>query len=185
MGRVRLRPRSYRDAPTPCRPCLLARGARSEVPPCVPVSLRRERDAATRRPGGWFTRSSLHRDSSEDDRASQVPGEPPCTRALLSDPVGSATPGPSRCHGCCLPPFSKRRLPNDSPFGALSHGPRTPCVRFATSVTLGHATLGSGCGPALPGRTAYLPGSIERFHHCYLIDPPLPGFAWRTKTSEL
>jgi hypothetical protein len=51
-------------------------------------------------------------------------------------------------------------------FEAPSHGLNAPCVRFAESVTLPHATLGTGCWPALPGRIAYPLRTSAKFPDC-------------------
>jgi len=64
--------------------------------------------------------------------------------------------------GFCLPLGERRRLPRLDAFEAQSHGPGTPCLRFAESVTLPHARLGSGCWPALPGGACFLPAGF----HC-------------------
>ena len=52
-----------------------------------------------------------------------------------------------------------------NPFCLLltEHGLQTPCVRLAAWVPQDHATLGSGCQHALPGKTAYLPGPTKEF----------------------
>jgi hypothetical protein len=59
--------------------------------------------------------------------------------------------------------FRRRRLPPRDAFEAPSRGLHTPCVRFTSTVTRRRATLGSGCGPALPGGIGYPLGSTERF----------------------
>jgi len=43
-----------------------------------------------------------------------------------------------------------------------------------------HARLASGWWPAISGRAFHTRGTpSERFPHCLLLLPPLPGFAWR------
>ena len=64
--------------------------------------------------------------------------------------------------GCCLPLGERRRLPRLDAFEAQSHGPGTPCLRFAESVALPHARLGTGCWPALPDGACFLPAGF----HC-------------------
>jgi len=49
----------------------------------------------------------------------------------------------------------------------------------AESVSLPHATLGSGCWPALSDGIGYPLGTNVRFQVDYRILPPHPGFAWR------
>ena len=70
-----------------------------------------------------------------DDRASHVPGEPPCAYALLYDPGGTDASGHS----------TRRRGPRLAPrqglttcnlyFEAQSHSLGTRCLRFAAPVT--------------------------------------------------
>jgi hypothetical protein len=88
---------------------------------------------ARRRPGGlefcdWQLRASNYRHGN--DRDSQVPGEPSCAYALLSDPGRTDVSGhyntPAR-----PPHIQPRRLHTRGNFGAQSHGLGTRCLRFA------------------------------------------------------
>jgi hypothetical protein len=87
--------------------------------------------------------------------------------SAVSDGVGSHEETLSRLHpaACTLPVYASRR--------------RLPTAR---------ATLGSGCGPALPGGIAYPLGSFRRFppfgSACSTWLPPSPGFAWRTAPTS-
>lgn len=79
---------------------------------------------------------------------------------------------------CCLPLLPRRRLPRCLYFGAPSHGLLASCVRFAESVSLPHATLGSGCWSALPDGVGYPLGTNVRFQlpsSSILLTQALPG----------
>src|SRR5262249_37324826 len=114
-------------------------------------------------------------------RISQVPEWPPCARALLYDPGGTLhSRSDYQLQRAAFRSEYGVGSHDESVFGAQSHGPRAPCVRFANCVTALHATLGSGCRTALPGEVVSL-GHDEEF---------LPGggrpcssllkLAWRT-----
>ena len=83
---------------------------------------------------------------------------------------------------CCLPPYSKRRLPRREPFGAQSHGLHTRCLRSVTTVTRSHVRLASGCWPSFAGRDWLPAGSLCRVSEFVTSHPPCPGFSWRTNT---
>jgi hypothetical protein len=87
-------------------------------------------------------------------------------RTLVRVPCSMTPVGPSgqaiATFGFCLPLGERRRPPRLDAFEAQSHGPGTPCLRFAESVTLPHARLGSGCWPALPDGACFLPAGF----HC-------------------
>jgi len=85
----------------------------------------------------------------------------PCARAPLYDPGGTSAPDPSAPR-CCLPPLSRRRLPQVS-FEAQSRGPCTPCVRFNLPVTRHGATRGPGWWSALAGRDSHPLGCTRDF----------------------
>ena len=121
-----------------------------------------------------------------DDRASQVPGHPPCTHAPLSDPGGISVPGHSRhldaAFRCC----------DDVGFHAyqlsgLYHAAcALPVYASQRRLPERHATLGSGWWPAFAGRD-WLPAGMLRGFQSSLVPtspPPSPGFAWRNTTSD-
>ena len=98
-----------------------------------------------------------------DRRISQVPGEPQCAHAPLSDPGGIGVFGP----------FNTSMLPSvwsddvgshKVTLSRLHHAACTLPV-YASRPRLPASTqhLGSGCGPALPGGIGYPLGSTERF----------------------
>lgn len=101
--------------------------------------------------GLGYSGSPYHCFDSGNVRISQVPGVPQYIRALLYDPGGTSAPGLLRRFSATFRFTHSVGFHNIMPFGAQSHGPHAPCVRFAESVALPHATLGSGCWPALPG----------------------------------
>src|ERR1041385_8749049 len=90
---------------------------------------------------------------------------------------------------CCRSPM--KTAPTSTTiryFGAQSHGPRTRCLRFVTTVTrvlpYGHARLASGSRPpCLTGRDFHPRVAMKGFE-CY-GSPPSPSFARRTFTSLL
>jgi hypothetical protein len=120
-----------------------------------------------------------------DDRASQVPGHPPCTHAPLSDPGGISVPGHSRhldaAFRCC----------DDVGFHAyqlsgLYHAAcALPVYASQRRLPERHATLGSGWWPAFAGRD-WLPAGMLRGFLSSLptSHPPSPGFAWRNTTFD-
>jgi hypothetical protein len=118
-----------------------------------------------------------------NDGASQVPGEPLCARALLSDPGGP------RGRGHCSPPGVAFRLRDgvgpckDGHFEAQPHGSRARCLRFAGAVTHSHARLATGCSASLAGRD-WLPAGLHHGVSSGHLLPPRPGLAWRTTKSS-
>jgi hypothetical protein len=99
---------------------------------------------------------------SGDDRASQVPGGPQCLHALLFDPGG--TLALLLIHARMLPSAGNTASASATILSRLNHTAYRPPV-YASQPRLpqNHATLGSGCQHALPGRTAYLPGPTKEF----------------------
>ncbi len=69
-----------------------------------------------------------------DKRLSQVPGEPMCVHAPLSDPGGPAFPGHHEKDRCCLPDFAHRR-PHDY---ALRGSITQPTRLLSTLHSVGH-----------------------------------------------
>ena len=124
---------------------------------------------------------------SGNGRISQVPEGPLCLHAVLFDPGRILAPLSSVAR---ISPsaFGTASAPAANSFEAPSRGLHAPRVRLTPAVTRARATLGSGCGPALPGGIDCPLGSTERFPPscCHYMLPPLPGFAWRTvPTSRL
>src|SRR5258708_10785376 len=113
---------------------------------------------------------------SGDGRISPLPGGPPCERAPVCDSRGASAPGIAALR-CGLPCGKRRRLPRRVPFrGSITR----PTHSLCTLRSRGHPrttqhSVPAGCQP-LPGRSAYLLGSIERFQlHILLLSQALPG----------
>ena len=107
-----------------------------------------------------------------DDEDSQVPEGPFCGRAPFFDPGEPATSGHPTLP-CCLPESERRRHSQlMTVFGAQSRGLSAPCLRFAVSITLHHARLGSGRWPAFSGRDS-IPAGSQREVSGYVITFPL------------
>ena len=138
------------------------------VPPSNPTPIRR--------PGVFGSGNPEPALRNGDDRTSQVPGEPSCVYALLSDPgrTGDIRPydAPTR------PPLCKRRrLPTTKAvFGAQSHGLDTRCLRFARCIATEDARLASRCRPDSTGRD-WLPARFLRKVSVMLLTslPPSPS----------
>jgi len=94
----------------------------------------------------------------------------PRARAPLYDLGGTSVPDHS-ARRCGLPRLSKRRLPRNETFEAQSRGPRSPCVRFTSTVTRRGATLGSGWWSTLAGRD-WFPQGCKGDFDCYVISLP-------------
>jgi hypothetical protein len=99
---------------------------------------------------------------SGDDRASQVPGEPQCLHALLFDPGGTLALLLS--HARMLPSAGSTASASATHLSRLNHTAyRPPVYASQPGLPQKHATLGSGCQHALPGRTVYLQGPTKEF----------------------
>jgi hypothetical protein len=130
--------------------------------------------AAARPTSLRFLRSAVQ-PSQAETAASPRFLENPRARALLYDPGGAElSPGIADA-------FSDSGSPHILfAYEAQSHGPHTRCLRFATSVALGHARLASGCTFALTGR-GWLPAGFlrEDFRfvsvHRFLLSQTWPG----------
>jgi hypothetical protein len=167
-----------RDAPIPCRP-----SRRTSLPSLGGTDLRsRFAPAGGRALPPWArdlvsTGCPSCRLPRGGGRASQVPGEPHCAHALLSDPGGTSAPG--HLGASVLPSANfTTSAPTITPFEAPSHGLHTRCLRFVTTVTRSHARLASDCWPALPGGIAYPLGSSTEFQsslHLILPVQASPG----------
>jgi len=157
-----------RDAPIPCRP-----SRRTSLPSLGGTELRslvrsRRRPNATAAGQGFgWPGDPSFRVSCGGGRASQVPGEPHCAHALLSDPGGTSAPG--HLSASVLPSaIFTTSAPTITPFEAQSHGLHTRCLRFVTAVTRSHARLASDCWPALSGGVGYPLGSKQSFRVRYI-----------------
>ena len=106
-----------------------------------------------------------------DDRASQVPGGPQCLHALLFDPGGTLTP--LLAHARMLPSAGSTASTPATILSRLNHTAyRPPVYASQPGLPQNHATLGSGCQHALPGRTDYLPGPNKEFQRHLDASPP-------------
>ena len=164
------------------------------LPTALPDALRRPSHAgdrpvrlcslrsARRRPAAWSfaVRQPRAHLRIGNGRVSQVPGEPCCAYALLSDPGRTNAPGPKGAPAR-PPPGRRRRLPRGGvfrgsitrPWHWLSTLRRTDCSA-TTQDSLPAA------GQALRGGIGYPQGSEKRFAEDVLHPrPPFPGFAWR------
>ncbi len=174
-----------RGAPTPCRP-----SGRTSLPSLGRTARGlavRSQARGARLPGSWAWSPGCPTGILRgDDRASQVPGHPPCAHAPLSDPGGISVPGLSRhldaafrcCEGVGFHDFST--------LGALSRSLRAPCVRFAAPVTrtprnTRFRLVASLCRARLATRrdAQRVSEVTARASH-----PPSPGFAWRNTTLD-
>ncbi len=156
---------------------------RATVPPCAPPFAPIGVQRARRGPGASSTGapSGLR---AEDDRASQVPGEPYCAHALLFDPGGTSTPGH---RGVSVRPsaVSTASAPTTRLLSGLNHTAHARAVDASPPrVTPGCARLASGCWPALPGGTGYPLGSTQGFRALY-ISSPLPRFRLAHRNASL
>jgi hypothetical protein len=123
--------------------------------------------------------------SCGDDQVSQVPGEPPCVHAPLSDPGELFTPGPTGRVDAAF------RYPNDvgareDCLSRLNHAACTLPVYASQGGSLRHhATLGAGWWPTSTGRD-WVPAGLRRkvSEIATTSLSPFPGFAWRTKTHK-
>ena len=164
-------PHRYYEALRPPAIHLAAlRCLRLAIPPWRPVCSQRpgRRPWA---PGSWYSGSRAG-NVGRDGRVSQVPGQPLCPYALLSDPGRIEDARPLRRLDVA-PAFRTTKAPDEkSGFGAQSHGLGTGCLRFVLAVTRHDARLASGC-LAKPGRAGvcYPQGCDERFLSSSLVLP--------------
>src|SRR6266496_2177212 len=88
-----------------------------------------------------------------DDRASQVPGRPPCPHALLLDPGGTSAPGHLRHLSVAFRLSATASASTTAPISGLNHTAYELAV-YASCATLAadHARLASGCWPTFAGR---------------------------------
>ena len=168
------------SAPTPGRPS--RRASFPSLGGTVRALDLRSRDGerAVPRPG-LFNRGPRPALSHGDDQASQVPEEPSCVHAPLSDPGELFTPG---LLGVSMRPSV--RLTTSALAGInlsrLNHAACTLPVYASQRGSLRHhATLGAGWWPTFAGRD-WVPAGLHRKVSEIAITslPPFPGFAWRT-----
>jgi hypothetical protein len=99
---------------------------------------------------------------SGGDRASQVPGGPQCLHALLFDPGGTLPL--LLYHARMLPSAGNTTSASATILSRLNHTAyRPPVYASQPGLPQNHATLGSGCQHALPGRIDCLPGPTKEF----------------------
>lgn len=114
-----------------------------------------------------------------NEEVSQVPGEPRCAHAPLSDPGGVPCARPT-CGTEMLP--SVIRMTLASTMFSLTRFHHAACalpVYASPPRSLAvDATLGSGWGPAFAGR-GWLPAGFH-YEVSATSPPPRPGFSWRT-----
>jgi hypothetical protein len=121
---------------------------------------------------------------AERDGISQVPREPPCAFALLSDP-GRTVPTKPIEWVDVAPVAMTTKAPATWPsFEAQSHGFCTHCLRFVPPLlTTTQDSLPAG-GYPLPGGSGYPLGSVERFQTS-TRHPPLLGLLGATRRRPL
>ena len=133
-GRLPRLHRYYRDAPTPCRP-----SRRASFPSLGGTTLAlcfapATSSASPRARSVCSSGAPLRKLSGRDDRASWVPGRPPCPHAPLFDPGGTSTPG--HCGVSVLPSALRDGVGSRIwYFEAQSRSLRARCLRFAARVT--------------------------------------------------
>src|SRR6266496_4346693 len=98
-----------------------------------------------------------------DDRASQVPGRPPCPHALLLDPGGTSAPGHLRHLSVAFRLSATASASTTAPISGLNHTAYELAV-YASCATLAaaHARLASGCWPTFAGRECLPAGSRKK-----------------------
>jgi hypothetical protein len=114
-------------------------------------------------PGSWRTRMHM-----------------PCSLT----PAGPATSGLLRRVGAAFRGHYGVGSRESKPFGALSHGLCTGCLRFAGG-DCSPSTQDSlpAAGQALPDGIGYPSSPHARFSCLLHPTPPCPGFAWRTMSG--
>jgi len=161
------------SAPTPCHPSPQASSPSPSDTASAPTSLLPSPGECIPK-GGIRKRSPalpLRLSFGGDDRASQVPGGPQCLHALLFDPGGTLTP--LLTHARMLPSAGSTASTPATILSRLNHTAcRPPVYASQPGLPQNHATLGSGCQHALPGRTDYLPGPIKEFQRPLDTSPP-------------
>jgi hypothetical protein len=112
-------------------------------------------------------------------RTSQVPGEPSCSYAVFSDP--GRTDASGAWTSSARPPLCpQRRLPRQPFFrGSMARLWNSLCTLRAVDCSAKHATLASGCWPALPGGIGCPQSSMKGFSvvslHRFPLSQALPG----------
>ncbi len=138
---------------------------RPAVPPLrFSLCSHRQTSAPTGGPGAFLPpvpRTGLPRHG--DDRASQVPGRPPCPHAPLLDPGGTSAPGLLRRLGAAFRSSATASASTTAPISGLN---LTACELAVYASQRGsrrnHARLASGCRPTFAGRMCSPAGSRKK-----------------------
>ena len=143
------------------------------IPPMHPLFAPGRIDAPHHRAGVISCRGFPNRVSvSGRNGTSQVPGEPPCTHAPLSDPGGTFQPG--RLGSPVLPSaFWTASASTLRYFGALSRGLSAPCLRFAARVAPVPRKTRFRLSASFAGGVWLLPGFLrevsDSLRHIFLL----------------
>jgi hypothetical protein len=110
-------------------------------------------------------------------RASQVPGQPQCQHALLSDPGGTKRARLPLHVRTAFRSLKDVGSHNKRCFVAQSHGLLTHCLRFTLTVTGPGARLASGWLPTFTGWDSHPLGCTTQFPKLSLLSkhPGFPG----------
>ena len=132
--------------------------------------------------GNRLPRQLLHQSAilRGDDRISQVPGQPQCIHALLSDPGGTLTQMPKCVQ--VFPSASKHAVGSpDASLSGLNHTAyMLPVHASQKGLPQYCATPDSGCRHAWPEGIHYPLGCYEKFQRYVTSPPNFPGLTWRT-----
>jgi hypothetical protein len=169
----------FSSSPTSCAPLAALRCLRLAIPCAAACGFAPSGPGRPTAGQGFVARSPLpgitHMEAS---RTSQVPGEPLCSYAVLSDPGGTDASG--AWTSSVLPPQRpRRRLPRLIFRGSIARLWNSLCTLRAADCSHQHATLASGCWPALPGGIGCPQGSMKGFSvvslHRFPLSQALPG----------
>jgi len=164
------------DSLPPVSPCFVYRLA---IPTDASVFVSPIRSGADLRAWSFTLATPQSHFTTGNDRVSQVPGEPFCAYAVLSDPGRTGCSRPIRCIGMASV-HRTTKAPTRGNFGAQSHGLNTRCLRFVRWVARTRRKtrfrlLAKLCRTGLNTRRVRLKG----FEVILTSRPPFPGFAWR------
>src|SRR6266536_278968 len=119
-----------------------------------------------------------------NDRASQVPGRPPCPQAPLLDPGGTSAPGYLRRLGAAFRASATASASTTAPISGLNHAACELAVYASQRGSRhNHARLASGWRPTFAGRVRSPAGPRKKVLRCLPRStslPPSPGLSWRT-----
>jgi hypothetical protein len=144
------------------------------------------RDAAPARPGVCCSGCSRPGIAVETAGSPRFLGDPLAHMPCPQTPVGQRGQAPYGLSGAAFRQSDGVGSTTTISVSGLNH---TACALAVYASRWGlpshHARLASGCGPALPGGTAYPLGPYTQglgFHFATSCrPPPCPGFAWRTR----